>query len=181
MRRGLLWVLGATVLASVAAVVIQRPVTAVVQAVESSRSVPGLGVLPGVGAALAARLPLPAALRRLDIEPAKRDPFADARVTTKRARRVPPPVAQVITAPAPPPSPPPMVWRYLGAMDAPDGKRLVMLGRPDDAQAVVVEPGTRLEGGYQVLTVGTDAILVVYPPLQHEVVITIPVAPSSDR
>ena len=74
-----------------------------------------------------------------------------------------------------------MMWRYLGAMQAPDGKRLVMLGRESDPQALIVEPGTRLPDGYEVLALSGEAIRLLYAPLQLEVVIAIPPPPASER
>ncbi len=181
MRRSLLWLLGATVLASVAALIVQRPITAVVQAVDTKRITGDRRAALAADDAVAAKPPLPAALPRWDIEPARRDPFADTPAAVTPVPTARPPVAQAVIAPPPPPAPPAMTWRYLGAMDAPDGKRLVMLGRPTDTQAVIVERGTRLEDGYEVLAVSTEAIRLVYAPLQYEVVIAIPTPPASDR
>lgn len=183
MRRGLLWLLGATALASVASLLMQRPITAVVQAIDVSRHAGAFRGSPSVESDLAAKEPLPTALRRWDIEPAKRDPFTDATsALTPLPPPAPPPAAQVVAmAPPPPPAPPPMMWRYLGAMQAPDGKRLVMLGRESDPQALIVEPGTRLPDGYEVLALSGEAVRLLYAPLQLEVVIAIPPPPASER
>lgn len=181
MRRGLLWVLGGTVLASVAALVLQRPVATVVQAVDTVHNARGFRGSPDAEPALIAKPPLPAKMPRWDIEPAKRDPFSEAPTAVAPALPAAPPVAKAPPPAPPPPAPPPMVWRYMGVMDAPGGKRLVMLGRENDAQAVIVETGTRLDDGYEVLAVGNEAIRLFYPPLHHEVVIAIPPPPSSDR
>ena len=178
MRRGLIWVLGATVLASVAALAIQRPTTSVVPAVDSTRNARAFSSTAGADTALAAKSPLPPSLPRWHIEPAKRDPFADAAAVAAPALpAAPPPVAQAVS----PPPPPPMAWRYLGTMNTPDGTKLVMLGRENDPQAVIVERGTRLSDGYEVLSVNSETIRLMYPPLQHEVVLAIPPPPAANR
>jgi hypothetical protein len=181
MRRGLLWLLGATVLASGAALVVERPTVALVQALDSGRGASDFRAPAGVEGAQLAKQPLPSALQRWDIEPARRDPFIDAPANvTPPPRPTPPPPAQA--APPPPaPTPPPMAWRYLGAFEAPDGKRLVMLARQNDPQAVVVERGTRLSDGYEVIDISEGAIRLVYPPLQYEALITIATLPAPDR
>ena len=182
MRRSLLWLLAATVLASAVALILQRPTTALVQAVQAARGAQNLSGLEVADAATIAKLRLPPTLQRWELEPATRDPFAEAAVAPAPVPQpVPPPVALAIAAP-PPPAPPPMAWRYLGAFDTPDGKRLVMLTRQNnDSQAVIVERGTRLDDGYEVLAVSNEAIRLLYPPLQSELVITIPPPPVSDR
>lgn len=182
MRHSLIWLLGATVLASAVALILQRPTIAVVQAVQAARGAQNLSGSELADAVPVAKLPLPPALRRWEVEPATRDPFAEAPVAPPPLPQpVPPPVALVIAAP-PPPAPPPLAWRYLGAFDTPDGKRLVMLTRQNnDSQAVIVERGTRLDDGYEVLAVSNEAIRLLYPPLQSELVITIPPPPASDR
>lgn len=179
MRRGLLWALGAAVLASVVALNVRGPVSAVVQAVEAQRSDYALD-RPTAQIDATARAPLPVTLPVWLVPRARQDPFADAPLPAM-APPAPPPPAPLAQVAAPPPAPPAMVWRYLGTLHTPDGKKLVMISRRNEPDAVVVTSGLRLDDGYEVQAVSDEAIRLLYPPLQYEVVITIPAAVASDR
>ena len=72
-----------------------------------------------------------------------------------------------------------MTWRYLGTMITPAGQRLVMLARGDTT--VTVQPGTRLDEGYVVEAIGSDAVRLVYPPLGTVVDVPIPPAQPTSR
>jgi hypothetical protein len=180
MRRGLLWVLGGAVALSAVALWVPQRATTIVQAIDARRS----GTVDAVVMKTAATLPaLPPALERIAVEPARRDPFAEA------PSAVPPPkAAPVMTAAAPPPpiatpvaSPPPMQWRLMGTMATPTGQRLVMLTQGNEQQTVVAEPGVQLDGGYEIAAVTADSVRLIYPPLQTEVVIPIPPPQAPDR
>jgi len=169
MRRGLRWALGAAVLASAVALLVRRPVTAVVQAVEATRGARALDS-PAAPAHGANRAPLPATLPAWPVPPARRDPFTDMPPPT--APPPPPPPAPLVQVAPPPPAAPTLAWRYLGTLNTPEGRKLVMISRGNEPGAVVVEPGMRLDDGYEVQAVSDEAIRLLYPPLQYEVVIT---------
>lgn len=100
------------------------------------------------------------------------DPFAS----------VQPPPTVALAAPAlkpfvgplyvPPPVAPTLNYRYLGQMTDPSGQRLVYLAGP--AKEIAVTTGTRLDEGYVVESVTTDAVRLHYPPLDARAVIPLP-------
>jgi hypothetical protein len=179
MRRGLLWLLGGVVALSALVLWVPQRATTIVQAIDARRSVAVAAVAMNTAAAVSA---LPAVLERITIEPARRDPFTDV------PSAAPAPKAPPTVAPAPPPpiaapvaSPPPMQWRLMGTMATPTGQRLVMLTQGNEQQTVVAEPGVQLDGGYEIAAVTADAVRLIYPPLQTEVVIPIPPPQAPDR
>jgi hypothetical protein len=182
MRRGLTWLLGGVVALSAIALWVPQRATTIVQAIDARRSAT---VDTGVLSVAAFRTQLPAVLERIAVEPARRDPFNDAPAPAAALSAVPAPVA----APAPPPLPlpapapvaPPLQWRLMGTMATPSGQRLVMLTHNNGQRTVIAEPGVQLDGGYEISAVAADAVRLLYPPLQTEVVIPIPPSQGSDR
>jgi hypothetical protein len=179
MRRGLLWLLGGVVALSAVALWVPQRATTIVQAIDARRSGAAAAVAMNTAAAAPA---LPAVLERVTIEPARRDPFTDV------PNAAPLPKAAPAVVPAPPPpiaapvaSPPPMQWRLMGTMATPTGQRLVVLTHNNEQQSVVAEPGVQLDGGYEIAAVTADAVRLIYPPLQTEVVIPIPPPQAPDR
>jgi hypothetical protein len=181
MRRGLLWLLCGT--AAVSAVSLWAPQKAhtIVQAVESRRA-PEAVTVPLADAR--SRAPLPEALARASVEPARRDPFADSVPPSPLlAAAVPAAAAPPAPLAAPVAAPPPLLWRLLGTLSDPQGQRLVVLvsSSATEEKSVVAAPGARLDGGYEVVAVGDESVRLVYPPLQTEVVIPIPPPQAPDR
>jgi hypothetical protein len=181
MRRGLIWVLGATVLASAAAMMLERQTTTVVNAIEVTRSLPSVVADADVVLARPATSVLPTSLERWPVEPATRDPLWGHTVGALPQTLPRAPVAPAAPAGPPQAPPPAMEWRYLGAIETPDGHRVNMLTSQAADQAVVAEPGARLAGGYEILSIDAEAIVLVYPPLQLKAVIPIPPPPAADR
>jgi zona occludens toxin (predicted ATPase) len=179
MRRGLLWLLGGVVALTAVVLWVPQRATTIVQAIEARRSA---GVqTPALTAAAA----LPARLERVTVEPARRDPFADAAIPTAVVPAKPALLAAVAAVPQPMPAPAPSLpalqWRLMGTMATPNGQRLVVLTHSNEQQTVVAEPGVQLDGGYEVTAVTADAVRLLYPPLQTEVVIPIPPPQGPDR
>lgn len=178
MRPFLRWTLGATSVLSAIALWLDDKPAKVVAALERrnlASTVEAASASPSSGATEAA-LPLPTQLDAAAIEAARRDIFVPVE---------PPAPKPVASPPAPPPPPPPpptapaMTWRYLGSMLTPSGGRLVMLARGDTS--VTIQAGMRLEEGYVVEAIGSDAVRLVYPPLGTVVEIPIPPPPPSPR
>jgi hypothetical protein len=182
MRRSLLWLFGGVMALSAAVLWVPQRAVTIVQAIDARRST---AVDTLTSNATTARTPLPALLERNVVEPARRDPFAD--VTAAPTAALPAKPAQVAALAPPPatpaaaPSPPPLQWRLIGTMATPTGQRLVVLTHSNEQQTVVAEPGVQLDGGYQVSAVTADAVRLLYPPLQTEVVIPIPPPQGPDR
>lgn len=179
MRRSFAWLLAAALALSALVMWVPQRATTIVQAIDTRRSEPETVSL-GRAASASPAAPLPVKLERPVIEPARRDPFADP------APLAPPPPPKIATAPAPPPAapaptPPQMTWRLLGMMESPTGERLVMLAPHSGQQSLLAAPGLRLEGGYEVVTVQPDAVRLLHPPTQTEVVIPIPPPQASGR
>jgi hypothetical protein len=180
-RRGLLWALGAVSVVSAVVLWVPQRATTLVQALESRRPVAGAADAATTGDAMTGRS-LPTTLQRMTVEPAQRDPFSDAPALAAAA-----PVKTVpIVAPPPPATvpaqaaAPPLQWRLMGTMATPVGQRLVMLTRGDDPQTAIAEAGVHLDGGYQITSVTADAVRLLYPPTQTEVVIPIPPPQAPD-
>ena len=171
MRRGLTWTLAAALALSAVALWVPQRTATIVQAIELRRATPldSQAVI-----ASTVQLPLPATLEPTVIEPARRDPFAEAPAQPVAPALPVPPIAVAIAPPPPPqPAPPPMPWRLLGTMDSPAGERVVLLVHQNEQQSLIATPGMRLDGGYEISSVGSEAVRLVYPPLQTEVVIPI--------
>jgi hypothetical protein len=184
MRQSFYWLLGATLALSAVALWVPQRATTLVQAVEARRTVQTT-VESAVHSTGRSARPLPTALERVVVvEPARRDPFADApQATAAPPRSKDSPVAVVTPAlPVPPASPPPLQWRVMGTMTTPTGQRLIVLTHANEQHpTVVAEVGLRLDGGYEITAVATDAVRLLYPPLQTEVVIPIPPPQAPDR
>lgn len=118
------------------------------------------------------RLTLPVRLERDVMEPAKRDPFAPAAAPAPALAEVKPFVLVGPDLPPPPPPPPALSYRYLGQMRTPGGERLVYLSKGVDTTPIAV--GTRLDEGYVVEGISSEAILLRYPPLDTKAMIPIP-------
>ncbi len=109
---------------------------------------------------------LPAHWPVANIEPATRSPFIATRPPAAK------PVTPVAAAP-PPPAPPPPVsdYRFWGRMVVQGGQRLTYVARGVEGAPVPVEPGTRLEGGWTVESIGDNAVVLVHATtLQHSTV-----------
>lgn len=175
MPPALKWTLAATSVLAAAALALDDKPARVVSAVDRVTELPGRDQ-PGLEGRRKAAPPLPSHLEPQPIEPARRDIFVPVE---------PPAPPMNVAAPAAPPPPPPppaptapaVTWRYLGSMITPAGERVVMLARGDTSTTVQV--GTRLDEGYVVQSIGSDAVRLVYPPLGTSVEILIPPAPPS--
>lgn len=123
---------------------------------------------------------LPKELVPLTVEEAQRDIFA------RRAASAPAPVASkpppppwveaspvLVPAAMPLPTAPPMVWRFLGRMQTPEGRVLVLLSRPDRETPVTADQGTSLGDGYVVKEVAQEAVRLTHPPTGTDVEIPI--------
>lgn len=174
MRPALKWTLAATSVLAAAALALDDKPARVVSAVDRVTELPGRDQ-PGLEGRREA-VPLPSHLESQPIETARRDIFAPVEPPAPPMK-----VAAPVLAPPPPPLPAPtapaLTWRYLGAMITPAGERVVMLARGDTS--TTVEVGTRLDEGYVVESIGSDAVRLVYPPLGTSVDILIPPAPPS--
>ena len=60
-------------------------------------------------------------------------------------------------------------------MTGPDGKRLVYLARGDTSIAVSV--GQQLDDGYVVEAITSEAVTLLYPPLDTRIKLPVPQAP----
>jgi hypothetical protein len=175
MRPALRWGLAATVVASAAALWVgDKSVGSVVAAVDRATGSAPLPLAAAPDRDDAA--PLPPAIEPTIVEPARRDIFT---AVQPPAPPPPPPPKPFVgpPLPPPPPAPPPLNWRFVGSMTTPAGERLVMLSRGGD-NATVVQPGTRLDDGYVVESIGGDAIRLSYPPLGAVVDLPLPPPPS---
>lgn len=89
----------------------------------------------------------------------------------------PPPAPPPVEVAAPPPSPPPPIvppfpYRVLGRILEPDGTRRVYLALED--RLVAIQPGSDLEQGFRVESVGEDEVVVKHGPSGQAVKITWP-------
>jgi len=117
--------------------------------------------------------PLPNELPPLLVEAAKRDffvPYAPP-PPPAAAPPPPPPVVSVVAVQAAVPQAPAITLRFLGSMVTPAGDRLVYLARGDAVVPVLV--GDRLDEGYVVTALASDAVTLTYPPLETRVVVPI--------
>jgi hypothetical protein len=174
MRRGLVWALGATGALSAATLLLDDEPVQVVGELERTNRPSALAPASRSATAFAAPGALPGRLDPQQIELARRDIFVPVEPPAPPVQSVQP---AALSAVAPAPSPPEVTWRYLGAMVTPAGERLVMLARGDSS--VTVQVGTRLEEGYVVEAVGSDAVRLAYPPLGTSVDVPIPPEPPS--
>jgi hypothetical protein len=180
MRRGLGWLLA--IVLALTAVVLWMPQRAatIVQAIDARPSF--INPVAFQAADSAPLLRLPTLLEPINLEPARRDPFVDrppAPPSPQPPAAAPAPLPSPQPAPTPPP--PPLQWQLLGTMDSPAGKQLVLLVHTSTQQTLLAEPGLRLDGGYEVVSIQADAVRLVYPPTQAEVVIPISPPPVSNR
>lgn len=182
MRRSLLWALAATMALTAAALWTTADSPRVVAAIkprmaEHAAALDSVGIGGSPNSVLSGP-PLPAALPRVMLEPAKRDPFSgEPPPPPKVARAAPPPAAPASAAPPPAPRQAPALnLRYMGTLLAPDGRRLVYLARGDSAIAVAV--GDQLDEGYVVESLNADGVTLVYAPLNTRVTVPIPPAPG---
>ena len=176
MRRGLLWLLGATAVLSAVALWVADGPAKVVAALDRQ----GAAALPLAEGrtSIEPAQPLAREIAAITLEPARRDIFIPVEPPAPKVVS-PPPEAAPIPEPLPPPSAPAMTWRYLGSMLTPDGQRLVMLARGETN--VTIEAGMVLEDGYVVQAISADAVRLVYPPLGTVVDVPIPAANPSSR
>lgn len=116
--------------------------------------------------------PLPARLPILLLEPAKRDFFA----LEEPKPQEPAKTAAVAPPPPPPPAPPSMPYKVVGVMLDPDGRRLVVLGKPD--KSLIVAPGMQLDEGFVVESVDEATVQLVYPALDTRFQLPIPRSPQ---
>ena len=177
MRRGLAWALGTTLVVTLGALWgtgLPRVVSAIeprMRDAVASLDVNAVGAAPRA----APHAPLPTALPQAQIEAARRDvfvPYVPPAPPAPPAPRVPvAPVAQMLPPQPPPQQAPVMSLRFLGSMVTPAGERLVYLARGDIAVPVIV--GARLEEGYVVSALTTEAVTLTYPPLDLRVIVPI--------
>lgn len=172
MRRGLLWALAGTAGLSASALWFDR--TPVIVGATLDRS--GASRPFAMGPQVAAPSPLAIRFEPLQLEVARRDPFAPIQVEAPVL--IAPPTAAVAPS-TPVPVPPQLSWRYFGAMVTPEGQRLVMLAHGETT--LTIQPGTRLDEGYVVEAIDTDAVRIIYPALRTVVNIPIPSAFSPAR
>lgn len=174
MRRSLVWALVATGALSSAALWTDGEAPLVVLAVAShvrDRAEP-LNIVAVDAGQEAKQEPLPASLVATSLSPAKRDVFAPKLVAPPPALATAP---KADPAPPPPPQAPLPNLRFMGWMVDPAGKRLVYLARGD--AAVLVGPGDRLDEGYVVESLKSDAVVLVYPSLNARATVPIPPEP----
>ena len=174
MRRSLRWGLGATVLATMAALLWPKPAVVVV----STR--------PEDARPSAAPSTSDPAFDRSVATLAKPQPFAEAAATAASAERAFDPFAGVVVAPPappsaassapppPPPPPPPPVqdYRFLGRIAAPDGSQQVLLGRGD--AAVSISKGMTLDNGYTIESISATAVSLIHLPSGARASVSIP-------
>ncbi|MFG6433456.1 hypothetical protein [Roseateles sp. LYH14W] len=174
MRPSLVWVLGGTVVLTVASSWLPKPAvvagtagdaaghaTAALTTASQTTAAPG-----PVGAPAAARLPatLPAVL----LEPAEADPFTAVMLPAPAL-----PVAAIAPSPAPVlPAAPPMRYRYLGQMTDPAGQRWIYLGK--DQQEMAAKVGSVLDDGYAVTAVEPGAVRLRHEASRTDAIIEIP-------
>lgn len=191
MRRGLLWALGTSGLASAWA--LWGPVPGVNQTAAAQRLVAAIESVDRAGVAVhdplaartaapttqAASAPLPRSLDAWQLEAAVRDPFVPYTPPAPAEPPVPPePQRHKPAAPEPvaepTPTAPPMDYRFLGRMLTPEGRTITLLTRGEST--IEVQPGQQLEDGYRVEAVSAQAIRLVYPSLGTVVDVNIPPA-----
>lgn len=178
MRRGLWWMLGGT--AALSAVALWLPAKPVVVAPARNASSGKVAVSvaptsPALALAAAAKLPLPLHLNPVQLEAAKRDFFALEEPKPVAAAK---PAAPVATTPPPPAvAPPAMPYKVVGVMLDPEGRRLVVLAKPD--KSIVVVPGMSLDEGFVVESVGDESVQLLYPALDTRFNLPIPRSPQS--
>lgn len=175
MRRSLWWMLGGTAALSLVALWVPARIGVVVAARNhASAGARAMGSPPAL-AASKANSPLPASLKPVQLEAARRDVFASEE---PRPVAVTKPVAPVASAPPPPAiSAPPMPYKVVGVMLDPDGRRLVILGKVD--KSLIVAPGMQLDEGFLVEAVGDEAVQLLYRASDTRFQIPIPRSPQS--
>lgn len=180
MRKGLAWVLGATVALSGVALWLphdEEGGTSALSARQWAAAVPAALAPEAATRPSPARAqgPLPSVWPLQALEPAKRDLFAPVLPPPPPA---PKPLKVVSAPPRPvePPAPmaPPMNYRYFGQMRKPDGSLIVYLSRGNTP--IQVSVGERLDDGYVVESVSEEEIQLVYPPLGVKAAVNIPPA-----
>ncbi len=169
MRSSVRWVLVGTLALSCWTMLSEQRAGSAVAVVEASRQLGDTGgsdASAGEGHAI-----LPAVLDRAVLEPAKRDIFA--LLKSSHVAQAPKTVIFIgPEAPLPPPPPPTLNYRYAGQMTTPEGQRLVYLSKGTDITPV--EVGTRLEEGYVVEAISSEAVALRYPPRDAKAVVPIP-------
>jgi hypothetical protein len=181
MRRGLVWALGATGVATLVTLWSGQQAPRIVAAVDRAMPAP-LERPASPAAALRDPAPLAAALPSrlpaLALEPARRDPFMPVPPPAPKPLPAPPtPPAAILPPPPPPlPSAPAVKARFLGRLVTPAGDSLVFLASAD--KTWLAQPGDALEDGYMVQAVTEQAVELVYPPLGVKVTVPLPPAPQ---
>ena len=180
MRRDLSWVLGASVLLSIATLFgsqAPRVVSAIEPRVRDQAQALDAVSMPAQPTTVGLEA-LPARLPQLLIDAARRDPFVPIAASAPASAAALAATVAVSPAPTPPapPAPPPISVRFLGSMVNPEGERLLYLARGD--AAVQVKVGDRLDEGYMVESLSAEAVGLVYPPLGLHVTVAIPPAPK---
>lgn len=175
-RPSLRLVLGLTAVATAVAVWWPEGTVSAPSSVVRSVSAAGTSVTPErVSSAVdepAAAVNLPERLPRPSLEPASFDPFVGVRPAPPAPPPSPVAVAPLVATPVMAPVAPTLNYRYLGGMTDPSGERRVYLARGDSAVAVSV--GARLDEGYVVEAIDSEAVRLHYPPLDAHVRIPIP-------
>lgn len=167
MRSSLRWLLAASLLLSVVALLLpstEAPISAV----------PSTDVAPAERPAAAGRPALPRRLPAIELERATFDPFAGEQTASTRTQPAAPPVASPQAAPevASAPVAPAISYRFLGRMIDPDGKAVVYLA--GSGREIPVSVGTTLPEGYVVEAMDEAGIHLRYPPLDVRAIVSIP-------
>ena len=181
-RRSLWWMLGAAGALSVIALAAFPPAPRVVDASRRDLAPAATGWGRSVLAARPSPVALAALPAHLDREPltiAERDPFSSPPPTplpaARTVRETPTLLTKSATEPVAP-QPPALTHRFIGSMRTPEGQALVYI--TDGSNPVLAQPGTALASGYVVEFVDEHQVRLVYPPLAHQAVVTIPPAPT---
>ncbi len=173
LRSPLKWGLGATVFATLAALLWPAPAVVGVTtghdvARPSSTSFAAEAHTDRALTAHAQSLPLAEAAAASASSVSGFDPFAGVAVTPPSPS--PPAVSPALAAPPPPP--PTQDYRYLGRMTGPDGSQQIILGRGETS--ISITKGMMLDNGYVVESISRDAVMLTYPSLEIRTSISIP-------
>lgn len=112
------------------------------------------------------------------LKPASRDPFllpAPARATAQVPAFAFTPAAAAQAAPVMPSEPPPQLT-FMGRLQTPDGRKVV-LAQWSDGAPVALEQGKLLANGYRVQRLSANMVELLHPQTQAVVQLQLPPAP----
>jgi hypothetical protein len=167
LRPGIRWTLGASLLASMLALLPAAEPAAPLMPKSYEKDVRQQGGREWIA--------LPERLPALSLERAEHDPFESPTLL--------PPVVPVAT-PAPPPSfltasnSSALGYRYLGQLLDLQGRRMVYIVRGDNKE-ILVSPGMRLDDGFLVEAIAASELTLFHEPSQQRTSILIPVSNPS--